>query len=34
MRQVWTDDELDRALDGLYAELEPQQRGLGAMRES
>lgn len=33
MRQVWTDDELDRALDGLYAELKPQQRGLGAMRE-
>ena len=32
-RQVWTEDELDRALDGLYAELEPRQRGLAGARE-
>lgn len=31
-RQVWTDDEVDRALAGLYAELEPQQRGLAGAR--
>jgi hypothetical protein len=32
-RQVWTDDELDRALVGLYTELEPRQRGLAGARE-
>lgn len=32
-RQVWTDDELDRALVGLYTELKPQQRGLAGARE-
>lgn len=32
MREVWTDDELDRALDGLYLETKPQQRGLAGVR--
>ncbi|WP_309112896.1 CU044_5270 family protein [Saccharothrix sp.] len=32
MREVWTDDELDRALDGLYHEIQPDHRNLGAVR--
>jgi hypothetical protein len=32
-RRVWTDDELDRALVGLFTELTPQQRGLAGVRE-
>ncbi|RKT55033.1 CU044_5270 family protein [Saccharothrix australiensis] len=34
MRQVWTEDELDRALAGLYAEIETDQRGLAGVREN
>ncbi|XVV05603.1 CU044_5270 family protein [Actinosynnema sp. CA-248983] len=32
MREVWTDDELDRALDGLYHEIETDQRNLRTVR--
>ncbi|MCT2585579.1 CU044_5270 family protein [Actinophytocola gossypii] len=32
-RQVWTDDELDRALDGLYSEIKPRRPELVGMRE-
>ncbi|MER5260528.1 CU044_5270 family protein [Actinosynnema sp. NPDC002837] len=33
VRQVWTEDELDRALTGLYLEVETDQRGLAGVRE-
>lgn len=32
-RQMWTEDELDRALIGLYTEFEPQQGGLAGARK-
>ncbi|MBB5953478.1 hypothetical protein FHS29_000048 [Saccharothrix tamanrassetensis] len=34
MRQVWTEDELDRALAGLYMDIETDQRGLAGVREN
>ncbi|CAL9591924.1 hypothetical protein SUDANB95_05213 [Actinosynnema sp. ALI-1.44] len=34
MREVWTDDELDRALDALYREVETDRRGLAGVRET
>ncbi|WP_433274128.1 CU044_5270 family protein [Actinosynnema sp. CS-041913] len=34
VRQVWTEDELDRALAALHAEIETDQRGLAAVREN
>ncbi|MEU4804866.1 CU044_5270 family protein [Actinosynnema sp. NPDC023587] len=34
MGQVWTEDELDRALTGLHADIETDQRGLAGVREN
>ncbi|WP_158843274.1 CU044_5270 family protein [Saccharothrix deserti] len=34
MRQVWTEDELDRALAGLYMDIKTDQRGLAGVREN
>ncbi|GAB1516236.1 CU044_5270 family protein [Actinophytocola sp. KF-1] len=33
-RQVWTEDELDRALGGLYVETKPRQRNLAEVRKT
>lgn len=33
MRQVWTEDQLDRALAGLYMDIKTDQRGLAEVRE-